>query len=105
MNIRIGILLTMLCAVAEPSYAQENASSFSSAVPDYARYEVVQSPLLAKLTIRLDRFTGDTWQFVETTQGRFAWERMPRIPLPNDIRAPRKVNYQIFLSVLTFTQD
>jgi hypothetical protein len=67
-------------------------------VPDYARFEVVQSPLLAKLTIRLDRFTGDTWQFVEDKKGDYAWQRMQRINIPNDTKLPGKVNYQIFLS-------
>ena len=80
--------------------AQENAVSLSSAVPDSARFQVVQSPLLAKLAFRLDRFTGDTWQFVSKQKGGFAWQRVERIELPNDTKVPGKVNYQIFLSGL-----
>ena len=75
-----------------------NATNLSSAVPDSSRFEVVQSPLLAKLTFRLDRFTGDTWQFVTTNDNSYAWERISRIPVPNDTKVPKKVNYQIFLS-------
>ena len=78
--------------------AQERPASTSSAVPDTVRYQVVQSPMLAKLTFRLDRFTGDTWQFVEKAGGGFTWQRIQRIDVANDTKVNGKVNYQIFLS-------
>lgn len=98
MKAQVVLLLTGLCIMAKPLCAQEHPANLSSTVPDYARFEVVQSPLLAKLTIRLDRFTGDTWQFVEDKKGDYAWQRMQRINIPNDTKLPGKVNYQIFLS-------
>lgn len=89
----------LLVLWVSPSFAQEqNAVSLSSTVPDSARFEVVQSPLLAKLTFRLDRFTGETWQFVSTQNGGYTWQRIERIPLPNDTKMSGKVNYQMFLS-------
>lgn len=94
-------LLSVLCAITTTSsYAQEHPASISSGVPDYARYQIVQSPLAAKLTIRLDRFMGDTWQLVKATNGSYAWRPMKRIDLPNDTRLPGAVNYQIFLSAI-----
>ncbi len=89
----------LLTFASSPLLAQgENTTSLSSTVPDSARFEVVQSPLLAKLTFRLDRFTGDTWQFVSTKDNSYAWERIKRIHVQNDAKVPGKVNYQIFLS-------
>lgn len=89
----------MLAVASSPLWAQgENATSLSSTVPDSARFEVVQSPLLAKLTLRLDRFTGDTWQFVSTKDKSYTWERIKRVAVQNDTKVPGKVNYQIFLS-------
>ena len=70
----------------------------STTVPESARFEVVQSPLLAKLAFRLDRYTGETWQFVSTQDNSYAWQRIERIALPNDTKPAGKVNYQIFLS-------
>jgi len=70
----------------------------STTVPESARFEVVQSPLLAKLAFRLDRYTGETWQFVSTQDKSYAWQRIKRIALPNDTKTTGKVNYQIFLS-------
>lgn len=82
----------MLAVGSSPLWAQgENATSLSSTVPDSARFEVVQSPLLAKLTFRLDRFTGDTWQFVSTKDKSYAWERIKRIAVQNDTKVPGKV--------------
>jgi hypothetical protein len=78
--------------------AQENLTSSSSSISDSARFEVVQSPILAKLTIRLDRFTGDSWQFVTTEKGGFTWQPLSRGNEAGDVKVPNKVNYQIFLS-------
>lgn len=94
------ILFGCLFLTYKGALAQSEAVNLSSTVPDSARFEVVQSPLLAKLAFRLDRFSGDTWQFVQKSKGGFAWQRIERIDLPNDTRAPGKVNYQIFLSGL-----
>lgn len=89
----------LLVIWVSPSFAQEQQSvSLSSTVPDYARYEVVQSPLIARLTFRLDRFTGETWEFVSKQNGGYTWQSIERIPLPNDSKMPSKVNYQMFLS-------
>ena len=81
---RIGLILlaSLSLVTTAPSLAQEHPANQSSTVPDSARFEVVQSPLLAKLTLRLDRFSGETWQFVETKNGDYAWQRMPRINVP-----------------------
>jgi hypothetical protein len=81
-----------------PLVAQEAPPSRSSTVPAHARFEIVQSPLLAKLTFRFDRFTGQTWQFVSTKKDAYTWEPIERIELPGDTKVPGKVNYQIFLS-------
>jgi len=78
--------------------AGENTTHQSTTVPDSARFEAVQSPLLAKLAFRLDRYTGETWQFVSTQDNSYAWQRIERIALPNDTKPAGKVNYQIFLS-------
>ena len=101
-----AILLTscLLAILSAPLLAQgENLTNQSSAVPDSARFEVVQPPSGVILAIRLDRFTGDTWlvvpKFVRpNTTTVLAWQQIKRIPAPNDPSVPGKVNYQVFLS-------
>ena len=94
--------LTICCLLAfssSPIWAEsDSATNQSTTVPDSARFEIVQSPLLAKLAFRLDRFTGETWQFVSTKDDSYAWQRIKRIPLQNDTKVTGKANYQIFLS-------
>ncbi len=98
MRFKFILFVTTLLILCKPSFAEDIPINQSSTVPEYARFEIVQSSLLAKLTLRLDRVTGETWQFVETKGGSYAWQRMPRIKMPNDTKLPNKVNYQIFLS-------
>lgn len=67
--------------------------------PTGARYELIQSPLAAKWTFKLDRFAGRVWQLVRTKEDENAWEEVPVagfIPLVDGAR-PR---FQIFSSGL-----
>lgn len=92
------IVVLLAVFVTQSVTAQERTLHQSSTISEASRYEIVQSPLLAKLAFRLDRFTGDTWQFASTKSGDYAWQKIPRISISNDTRQAKKVNYQIFLS-------
>jgi hypothetical protein len=77
---RSGVFLVLCLGLlaASPLPAQKNTTSVSSTVPDRARFEILESPLLATLTFRLDRFTGDTWQLVSTKDSTYAWQPVPQ---------------------------
>lgn len=98
MNKNWGILL-LLSAVAGWTNAQDypNAShQRTSAIPS-ARFEIVQSPLAARWTFRLDRYTGQVWQLVSTADSGQAWQEMfvaQALVLPS----PTKPRFQIFTS-------
>lgn len=93
------ILVLGFCLMPVLAFAQDaTPPSASTTVPSYARYEIVQSPLLARLTIRLDRITGSTWEFVTTKNGDFAWQLIPRVAAKGQTIVPGKVNYQLFAS-------
>lgn len=96
---RKGILVLGLCLLPVLAFAQDNTPpSASATVLSYARYEIVQSPLLVRLAIRLDRFTGTTWEFVTTSKGDFAWQVIPRVGAEGQTLVPGKVNCQLFAS-------
>ena len=78
--------------------AESGPTNASSAVADSARFQIVQSPILVKLTFRLDRFTGNTWQYVAIPGGGVAWQPIPRVEIVDDTKVTGRVNYQIFLS-------
>ena len=95
------VLVSLLWgAVPATLAAQSNRSSdvLTQVGPD-SRYEIVQSPLAVRWTFRLDKFTGEVAQIVETSSGGLAWEAMPRSAhTAADTRRPNEPNYQLFIS-------
>lgn len=92
-----SILLLLLSANA---FAQQASDVHQQTTPPPgARYEVVQSELAAKLTFRLDRFTGHVAQLVKTSSDDNSWEEMSVVGLMS-ISASSRPRFQIFTSGL-----
>jgi hypothetical protein len=82
------ILLASSAAMAEPNQW--------TATPPGARFEIVQSSLVARQTFKLDNATGRVWAQVTDNNGDFSWESVPVDGLPSvDKPMPR---FQIFCS-------
>lgn len=64
-----------------------------------SRFEILQSPLAAKWTFRLDRFTGRVWQLVVTKNEENSWEEMLVNGSPK-IQSPTRPRFQLFTSGL-----
>ena len=97
------------CALANTAFAQlDPANHQMTTLPSDARYEIVQSPLAAKWTFRLDRYTGQVYQLVKTENGDAAWEEM-LVEDHNEIQEPNKPKFVIFTSGIaarhTFLMD
>jgi hypothetical protein len=73
----------------------------ATAPPAEARFEIIQSSFVAKLTLRLDRFTGAVDQLMTRPDSTIGWEpivrRSHRDP---DTQVAGRANYQIFTSGL-----
>lgn len=93
----ILILFVTLLGFDARAQSPEFSPSAHTAVAETARYEIVQSPLMAKWTFRLDRYTGIVYQLVKTRADRFAWEEMIIVDLPKSFK-DFKARYQIFAS-------
>lgn len=101
-----AVLLAIL-ALSVPCSAQQALDNHHmTRVPDDSRYELIQSQVAAKITLRLDKFTGEVFQLAESldlTESGYpslVWQRMKRDPHPDDTPVPDRVNYQIFTSGL-----
>ena len=95
------VLALALCAARIPAIAQDYPSPSpqqTSASPG-ARYEILQSPLAAKWTFRLDRYSGRVWQLVKTKDDDTAWEEMPVYELAK-LASPNRPKFQLFTSGL-----
>lgn len=104
--------LSILCLVQAPllAVAQDDAPSVHqmTSTPANARFEIVHSPLAAKWTFRLDRYTGNIGQLVQTASGGSAWESMTVIGLPkvDGTTGPRFVLLTSGLAIrFTFLMD
>lgn len=105
---RFGIVAVSVC-LCGTAWAQEDsqAQHQATASPPNGRYEILQSALAARWTFRLDRYSGQVYQLVTTSDGDFTWEEMRVIDrLPVATARPR---FQLFSSGIaakfTFMMD
>ena len=102
------LFLFVLCASANTAFALDAATPQMTTLPSDARYEIVQSPLAAKWTLRLDRYTGRVYQLVKTVNDDFVWEAM-LLEGYYDMPEPNRPRFVIFSSGLavrfTFLMD
>ena len=93
------LLILMLVLFASQVWAQEtNRHQFSSA-PNTSRFEIIQSELAAKITLKIDKYTGKVFQLVTGSRG-LSWQLITAEKHPNDKATVNKVNYQVFTSGL-----
>lgn len=81
--------------------AQEHPLPDRTAFPPNGRYEIVQSPVLQKLTFILDRYEGMVWQIVVDAEGQESWELMQVLSPPvfaASANRPKEPRFQIFVS-------
>ncbi len=90
----------LMLAVCTSGFAIELEQHEKTSVPPECRFEILQSSLAAKLTLKVDKFTGTVSQIVETIDGGKTWQPIANRPHPNDKTEPGKVNYQVFTSGL-----
>ena len=78
-----------------------NALATATSIPDNGRFQVLQSSLTAKVTIKLDKYNGSSWRLVTNNKGEWAWKEISRSKhLLDTKRNKDKVNYMIYTSGL-----
>lgn len=94
-----GALISASLSVGVAAQQNErNIHEFSTQPPN-GRFEIVQSPLVARWTFRLDRHTGQVDQLVSSFSGGVARSEMPAIGLPKAANAS-KPRFVLFTSGL-----
>ena len=85
-------------------YAQEASSVSTSQLG--GRYEIIQSPLARRYTFKLDKYTGNVWQYVISIDNNMTWEFVPRaiddwgtlVPYSiTDEDVSKTVRYQLYI--------
>lgn len=98
--LKIVCLAGIAASAASPVRAQGTfARHERSAAPAEARYEVVQSALVARSTYRVDKALGQVDQLVMREDSTLRWQPIPRRSHPaGDPRVAARPNYQLFMS-------
>jgi hypothetical protein len=74
------------------------AIHYKTQSPADARFELLQSALVARLTLLVDKNSGDVFQIVTTPNNNLAWEKIYRIKSNNDHLDETQVNFEVFVS-------
>ena len=77
-----------------------SAIHYASRSPADARFELLQSALVARLTLLVDKYSGDVFELVKTKNDEFSWEKIFRIKSETDAVDGTHVNFQVFTSGL-----
>lgn len=88
------VFISLLC-VAQETYPSVKTST------DVGRWEIIQSPFIRRVTIKLDKFTGKTYQFFETSLAIYGWKIIIWQDEDWGEKQIGKINYQIFMGGLT----
>lgn len=93
------IVLSLVMSVMALSAFAQNANTAVTTNNEVGRYEIIMSNLQAKQTFKVDKFNGDVYQLVETSNGSLAFERLYRSTANAiDTQIPNQVNYQFVMS-------
>jgi len=69
----------------------------TTTAPPGTRFEIVQSTIAARLTFRLDKYTGRVWELVKTKEDNNAWQETCVYERPQ-IATPNRARFQLFTS-------
>lgn len=91
----VCFLLTSLCAMA-----QIDKHSYVSTTQTGGRFEIIQSPIARRLIFRLDKYTGDVYQYVLGKDNKPLWEKISNAWLSLILDKEKKQDYikfQLFM--------
>lgn len=91
------ILFFLFFVISFSAYSQNCNISERTDISD-ARFEIIQSPVARKFTVKIDKQTGETWQMVVDSNNKLCWEKLYKgAALELDTKNEGKNNYIIFM--------
>src|SRR3977135_3515960 len=97
--LKYGLLTLIFLTATAIAGENDRPPNDRTPLPADARYQLSQSPILARLTFKLDTWTGTVWQFVSGKDRSDAWELMKVVSpaVTSEARALAGPRFQIFL--------
>ena len=92
-------LVIVICLMLSGlSLLAENEGRMVSTSQTGGRYEIIQSNVARKMTFKLDKFTGDVFQYVmiDSKSNKYTWQKLDVLGKYN-FDADTIISYQIFM--------
>ena len=95
MNRSVMLAISAIAFLSLPSSLNAGSQEgVETPIPkDGGRFAVLNSPV-SRLTIKLDRYNGDTWLLLSNSD----WREIPREAHPDDTAVTGQVSYQVLMS-------
>jgi len=94
-----ALIVSAILFFPSSTWAAEKQSSVSTSLGSNARYQIVQSELVARVTFRVDRVCGAVSQIVANERDENFWQAVPMENPPTCV-ADGRIRYQLFTSGL-----
>ena len=91
------LLFSSRIAVSQDTQEQHQERTEQTEAASASRFRIIQSDIAARITFRLDRYTGMVSQIVKDSKGDNSWEAMTISP-PPVVKTPDHPRFQIFTS-------
>nr|WP_199001864.1 hypothetical protein [Flavobacterium sp. ASV13] len=95
---KIGILLIFI-TLSFSAFSQQNGTNQATSLCN-GHWEFFMSDVAAKYTFKVDKFTGDVYQFVQKEDKTYTWQFIEKETSNRDIVKQDSINYQLFSSGL-----
>lgn len=82
-----------------PVFGQDNGSNQTTSL-SHGHWEFFMSDVAIKYTFKVDKFTGNVYQFVQREDKSYTWQLIERETSRIDIQKQDSINYQLFSSGL-----
>jgi hypothetical protein len=79
------------------TYGQQNGTNQTTSLIG-GRWEFFMSDVAVRYTFKIDKFTGDVFQYVKRSDETYTWQIVEKYRNVNDIVKDNVINYQLFSS-------
>jgi len=95
---KIGFIICFII-LKSSAFAQEKSSNQSTSLCG-GHWEFFISDIAVKYTFKVDKFTGNVYQFVQREDKTYTWQLIERETSNIDVQKQDSINYQLFSSGL-----
>ena len=95
---KIGLIICFI-ALTSSVFGQQSGANQTTSLCG-GRWEFFMSEIAVRVSLKIDKFTGEVFQLVQRANGTLTWEVIAKENNSKDIKKQDSINYQLFSSGL-----